>query len=115
MHTERYIKNTTIFPMSQDFHPVYVAAAYLENSRKAVIEHRLRDQHKQGISSCGEKPVLPDMIGGHPWFMFVDPAIDAAQLNFVSSVLEDDYKFLEAWATLTDEQKEAVELAEMQR
>ena len=47
--------------------------------------------------------------------MFVDPAIDAAQLNFVSSVLEDDYKFLEAWATLTDEQKDAVELAERQR
>ena len=41
--------------------------------------------------------------------MFVDPAIDATQLSFVTKVLDDDYKFLEAWAMLTDEQKEAVE------
>lgn len=41
--------------------------------------------------------------------MFVDPAIDATQLSFVTSVLDDDYKFLEAWAMLTGEQKAAVE------
>lgn len=58
---------------------------------------------------------MPDTIGGHPWFLFVDPAIDATQLSFVTSVLDDDYKFLEAWAMLSGEQKEAVEQAERQR
>ena len=95
---------------------MYVAAAYLALTRDSVIqEHRLRDQQKQGFESYGGKAVLPDSISGYPWFLFVDPAIDATQLSFVTSVLDDDYKFLEAWAMLTDEQKAAVEEAERQR
>jgi len=34
------------------------------------------------------------MISGHPWYLFVDPAVDAEQIDFVVSVLDDDNKFL---------------------
>jgi len=86
--TERFILNTTIFPLSQDFHPVYLAAAYLAVSRRYLLAQSGDDQ--------SEKPALPEMIAGHPWFRFVDPEIDAAQLNFVTNLLDDEYKFLEA-------------------
>ena len=36
------------------------------------------------------KPCLPETIGGHPWFLFVDPAIDLNVLDHVHSVLDDD-------------------------
>ena len=36
--TERFIRNTTIFPLSQQFHPVYLAAGYLEVSRNYLLE-----------------------------------------------------------------------------
>ena len=34
--TQSYIRNTTIFPLSQDFHPVYIAAAYLSVSKQVL-------------------------------------------------------------------------------
>ena len=43
-----------------------------------------------------KKPALPEMIAGQPWYRFVDPAIDQNQLLFVTDILNDDYKFLEA-------------------
>jgi len=36
------------------------------------------------------------MIGDHPWYVYVDPEINVFELEFVSEVLNDDYKFLEA-------------------
>ena len=36
------------------------------------------------------------MIGDHPWYVYVDPEINVFELQFVSEVLDDDYKFLEA-------------------
>jgi hypothetical protein len=43
-----------------------------------------------------EKPFLPELIAGHQWYLFVDPAIDAAQLQFVAQALQDEYDFLNA-------------------
>jgi hypothetical protein len=79
---EAFILNTTFLPLSHQFHPVYLAAAYLNWTRQYL----------------SEKPwtVLPEIIGGHAWFAYVDPAIDQAQLAFVTNVLDDDYKFFEA-------------------
>lgn len=34
------------------------------------------------------------MISGHPWYLFVDPAVDTEQIDLVVSVLDDDNKFL---------------------
>ena len=36
------------------------------------------------------KPCIPETIGGHFWFLYVDPAISAVELNHVQSVLDDD-------------------------
>lgn len=58
--TERFIKNTTIFPLSQQYHPIYIAAGYLEVARKYLLA-------QAGPIAEGEKPLLPEVIAGHPW------------------------------------------------
>jgi len=66
--------NMAVIPLSQQFHPVYIAAAYL-----AWIKHSLSTQLQQ--TKRGLAPILlPDSIGGHPWYLYVDAAIDLAQL-----------------------------------
>ena len=42
------------------------------------------------------KPYLPETIGGHPWYLFVDPAINPQELDFVHSVLDDDQKWMKS-------------------
>ena len=98
--TERFIRNTTIFPLSQHFHPVYQAAAYLAYSRQCLMSQA----EPVADDDCKVGPSLPEFIAGHPWYRFVDPAIEPTQLDFVVSVLQSDYKFLEA---LLSEEPEA--------
>lgn len=64
---EEFILNTTFLPLSHQFHSVYLAAAYLNWT-------------KQYLTKQAEKPwsVLPDLIAGHAWFAYVDPAISHA-------------------------------------
>lgn len=52
------------------------------------------------------KPCLPEMIGGHPWFLFVDPAISAVDLNYVQSVLDDDQKWMKSLFEQAEEPEE---------
>ena len=86
--TERFIRNTTIFPMSQQFHPVYLAAGYLAVSRDYLLT--------QSGATDADKPMLPEFIVGHHWSLFVDPAIDREQLDFVAKALKEEYDFLDA-------------------
>ena len=41
---------------------------------------------------CGKE--FPQIISGHPWYLFVDPAVDTEQIDLVVNVLDDDNKFL---------------------
>lgn len=76
---------------------MYIAAAYLNWAKDQL------NQQFAGADETGPvKPALPDTIGGHPWFLFVDQAIDYAQVEDLTRALNDDYKFLEA--LLSDEQ-----------
>ena len=34
------------------------------------------------------------MINGSPWYHYVDPAIDANQMEYVSNILNEEFKFL---------------------
>lgn len=91
-NTERQILNLPIFPLSQQFHPVYVAAAHLAFARDEIIEQAVQ-------YGCGEKAkaLLPETIGGHPWYMYVDPAIDPEELKLTLDCLRDDCKFIAAF------------------
>ena len=84
------IQNTTIFPLGRQFHPVYVAAAYLTWTRQAMNTQAALQQQE----AADAKLFLPETIGGHPWFLFVDPAINPAELDFVYRVLDEDYKWM---------------------
>lgn len=53
-----------------------------------------------------DKPCLPETIGGNPWFFYVDPAIDAAALSYVHSILDDDYKWMKSLFDKPEETKE---------
>lgn len=70
--TETFVVNTFIFPLSQEIHPVYLAAAYL-NTMKSDLQRQAAAAEKPD-SSGG----LPDAIGGHSWFKYVDPAVEEA-------------------------------------
>ena len=89
--TERFIRNTTIFPMSQHFHPVYLAAGYLAVSRDYLLA--------QSGATDADKPMLPEFIAGYHWSLFVDPSIEQEQLNFVAKTLKEEYDFLDAMLT----------------
>ena len=34
---------------------------------------------------------LPETIGSHPWYLYVDASIDPEQLKYVTGVLEAEY------------------------
>ena len=68
-----------MFSMSTVFNPVYLAAAYLDCSRK-----NMEDLNPNFIGS------FPDSINGHPWYHFVDPDIDEKQLQFTSDCLYEE-------------------------
>ena len=84
--TRVVVLNTRVFPLSRQFHPVYVAAAYLAWTRQMMLS----------TPSATGKLYLPETIGGHPWFFFVDPAIDQAELQYVLGVLDDDQKWMKS-------------------
>ena len=81
--TENYVKNTLMLPFGLWFHPVYLAAAYLDWTRKNMV--KLQNELKGSI---------PEMINGSPWYHYVDPAIDANQMEYVSNILNEEFKFL---------------------
>ena len=72
--------------MSQQFHPVYLAAAYLAVTRDNLLA--------QAGATNDDKPMLPEFIAGHHWSLFVDPAIEQEQLKFVAKALQEEYEFL---------------------
>lgn len=74
--------------MSQQFHPVYLAAAYLAVTRDNLLA--------QAGATNDDKPMLPEFIAGHHWSLFVDPAIEQEQLKFVAKALQEEYEFLNA-------------------
>lgn len=80
--------------MSQDFHPAYIAAAYMAQAREQLILSAEQREHGLPVTGCLEKPALPSYIGGHPWYLFIDPEISSDQLDFVLSVLNADNQFL---------------------
>lgn len=85
--TEDYIKNTTFLRLSHDFNAVFLAAAYLN-----LIKGYLTADEQEPWT------VLPDIIGQHAWFQFVDPAIDQASLEHITAVLNDEITFFDAVA-----------------
>ena len=60
-----YINNTLMLPLCLWFHPIYLAAAYLDWTAKNMVklQHELKGS-------------LPEKINGQPWYFYVDPAID---------------------------------------
>lgn len=78
------ILNLTVLPLSHDFHPVYLAAAYLNWVRQLLCQQAPKNELS-----------LPAQIGGHPWFAFVDPAIDEGELTFVTQNIIHYYNFFE--------------------
>ena len=74
--------------MSQQFHPVYLAAAYLAVTRDNLLA--------QAGATNDDKPMLPEFIAGHHWSLFVDPAIEQEQLKFVAKALQEEFEFLNA-------------------
>jgi len=63
--------------MSQHYHPVYIAAGYLSFSRRYLLA-------EAGPVAEGDKPILPETIAGHPWFLYVDPMIELAQIESIA-------------------------------
>ena len=74
--------------MSQHFHPIYLAAAYLAVTRENLLA--------QTGATNDNKPMLPEFIAGHHWSLFVDPAIEQEQLKFVAKALQEEFEFLNA-------------------
>ena len=49
---------------------------------------------QQSIVKGEKQPDLPETIGGHPWFMFVDPGVDAKSMEYVSETIDAEFKFM---------------------
>lgn len=72
-----------MLPLGLWFHPVYLAAAYLDWTKKNMVklQHELKGS-------------LPETIFGSPWYHYVDPAIDANLMEEVSNILNEEFTFL---------------------
>lgn len=81
--------NTYFLPLAQDFHPAYLAAAYLSIAKRD-LESNAAMEATAGLKAVSPETIksLPEEIGGHPWFMFVDPAIERAQLDYVTGAYD---------------------------
>ena len=67
-------------PVGQWFHPIYVAAGYLQWNKQNFIQ--------VCIDKDLEAPKLPEKIGDHPWYMYVDPALDFANVQYISEIID---------------------------
>ena len=84
--TEQIIQNTSFIPLSLQFHPVLIAAAYLSWSRQHILQNSILS---------GLKPLnLPETLHGHPWFLFLDPGISACDLEQLVLVVDGEIKYL---------------------
>jgi len=90
-----------MLPLGTLFNPVYLAAAYLAQSRKIMEE---ADPKLVGL--------FPDEIHGHDWYKFVDPNINRNELEFVSNCLCQEIAFLESLISDGDEEEQPVETKE---
>ena len=77
------MKNTLMLPFGLWFHPVYLAAAYLDWTKKNMV--KLQQNLKGSI---------PETINGCPWYQYVDPVINADQMEYLSNILNEEFKFL---------------------
>jgi hypothetical protein len=44
-----------------------------------------------------KKSKIPEVIFGHPWYLYVDPEIDEAQLKQLTAVLNQEIEFVAAY------------------
>jgi hypothetical protein len=84
------------------FNPVYLAAAYLDRSRKKLEE---LDQKLVGL--------FPEEIHGSAWYKYVDPNIKRNELEFVSNCLREEVDFVFGETTTVDNDKEQTSETEL--
>ena len=65
---------------------------------------------QQSIVKGEKQPDLPEMIGGHPWFMYVDPGVDAKSMEYVSQTIDAEFKFMLKIMGLEEEVDDAKEV-----
>ncbi len=107
--TESLVGTCSYMPLSQWIHPVFLAAAFLQWNKQNMIQSALDNGEKQ--------PDLPENIGGHPWFMYVDPGVDAKSMVYISQTIDEEFKFLVKFLSSDEEGGDAkldVEEAESQ-
>ena len=84
--TETLICTCAYMPLGQWINTVFLAAGFLHWSKQNIIQQSLNN---------GEKiPDLPEVIGGHPWFMYVDPEVDLKSTEFISQTIDSEFKFM---------------------
>ena len=86
-----------MLPLSIWFHPIYLAAAYLDWTKNNMVKM----QHEL-------KGSIPETINGIPWYHYVDPAIDAYQLGEVSNIINEEFTFLLNLFAEPDEAEQAL-------
>ena len=80
-----------VHSMSIFFDPIYLAAAFLDFTKKNLIE-----QNPKLFN------LFPETIAGHKWFHFVDPGIDDRNLQLVSDCLKTEVTFIQRHFSISD-------------
>lgn len=75
------IESTLFFPLVLQYHPRLIAAAYL----LWVV-----DTMKQN----GQALKVPEEVGQHAWFLYVDPNIEANDLAEVQAVINKELNYI---------------------
>ena len=52
------------------------------------------DNYETSLNNGEKIPDLPEVIGGHPWFMYVDPEVDLKSTEFISQTIDSEFKFM---------------------
>ena len=74
------MEQTHFFPLFLKYHPRLIAAGYLHWVKKAAQEK--------------EEPLkVPEEVGQHAWFLYVDPSIQAEDLEEVQSVISKELEY----------------------
>lgn len=70
------VASCAIFPFSQWFHPVFIAAGCLQWTKSNIS----KISENKGVKA----PQFPETIAGYPWYLYVDPAVDAASVEQIA-------------------------------
>ena len=71
-----------MFPLSLWLDPVMLAGAYLQWTKQYNIS--FKNDLKSG---------LPEQVGGHPWFKYIDPELQWEDLDDATRVLNEEYQY----------------------